>query len=209
LQNVSAARRSRSWVVALAFLAIAGAGCSSSQKESDADVAYRQGLARSQGDTMGAIKIFEDGLTSYPDHTRMRFALARLQYDTGEVQHIEERRAVAATRNASEEGHASDVPKLEREAQDHHAKALPFYRACRENLRLVVAKDDDSIRQGWAYELLMRCDIFFEDYKQAVDDLQKAIDRGNPQGQKLSDWQEILKQLKTLSGERKIRSASN
>jgi tetratricopeptide (TPR) repeat protein len=189
---------------ALAALLLAlAAGCGSSQAQSDADDVYRQGVAKSSGDTLGAMKIFEDGLTNYPNHTRMRFALARLQYDTGEVQHLEERRANAAARHAEQDGHASDVQKLEHEAQDHHAKALPYYRACRENLKLVVANDGDSARKAWAYELLMRCDIFFEDYNQAATDLEKAIDIGKPTGQKLVEYQGFMKELKDQQGTRK------
>jgi hypothetical protein len=188
-------------VLAFALLALAtGGGCASTQQTSEADDVYHQGLAKAAGDTMGAIKIFEDGLGQYPGHIKMRFALGRLQYDTGEIQHVEERRAFAAARKAEDEGKTGDVQKLDREIQDRHAKALPFYRACRENLKIVVSKDDDNVRLAWAYEILMRCDVFFEDYKAAVDDLEKAIDLGHPQGEKLAEWQQFLSDLKAANG---------
>lgn len=185
---------------ALILCAFAGTGCASTPS-AEAEDAYHNALAKSAGDTMGAIKICEEGLTSYPSFTKMRFLLARLQYDTGEVQHLEERRAFAAARHAEEDGKTpGDVQKFEREAQDRHQKALPFYRACRENLRLVVSKEEDTIRLAWAYQLLTKCDVFFDDYKTAIEDLEKAIEVGKPQGEKLIEWQGLLGDLKSAAG---------
>jgi len=183
---------------ALAFL-IASLGCSSSGS-ADSDETYRKGLSLANSDTAGAIKIFEDGLQADPRHTRMRFALARLQFDTGETQHIAERDAVTLARTYDEQKKAAEAQKAQREAQDRHQKAIPFYRAARENLTIVSENDNDQIRQAWAYELIMKCDVFFEEYDVATKHLQKAIDLGHPTGARLVAMQEFLVQLKGESG---------
>jgi tetratricopeptide (TPR) repeat protein len=184
---------------ALAVL-VALAGCASTSPE--ADDTYRKGLSLANSDTAGAIKIFEDGVASYPKHNRMRFALARLQYDTGETQHLAERDAMALARTCQDQKRVQEAQKAERDAQDRHQKALPFYRAARENLKIVAENDPDEARDAWAYELLMKCDVFFEEYDTAADHLKKAIDMGRPSGAKLSAMQQYLAELRKESGRR-------
>ncbi len=177
----------------LALLA-ALAGCASSSPE--ADDTYRKGLSLANSDTAGAIKIFEEGVGQYPKHHRMRFALARLQYDTGETQHLAERDAIALARTCQDQKRPQEAQKAERDAQDRHQKALPFYRAARENLRIVAENDPDEAREAWAYELLMKCDVFFEEYDVAADHLKRAIEMGRPSGAKLSAMQQYLAELR-------------
>ncbi|MBI3724777.1 tetratricopeptide repeat protein [bacterium] len=199
--------RPKGWLLALLpALALSVAGCSSSQTE--ADEVYRSGVAKSQGDTQGAIKIFEDGLSAYPNHHRMRFALARLYYDTGETEHLEERRAHLEGKKRQEEGKQADAQALEREAQDHRAKATPFYKNCRDHLKIVGTKDDDIVRRAWAYVILMKCDVFFDDWNQAADDLDRAIDLGTNHlpPQKLNEWKDYLRQLQQETSTKKPRS---
>lgn len=183
---------------AVALLAVS-VGCSSASS-TDSDDAYRRGLSVANSDTAGAIKIFEEGLAADPKHTRMRFALARLQYDTGETQHLAERDALNVARALDEQHKTADAQKATREAQDRHQKALPFYRAARENLAIVADNDSDDARKAWAYELMMKCDVFFEEWSEAVTHLDKAIKLGKPQGAKLAAMQDFLADLKKQGG---------
>jgi tetratricopeptide (TPR) repeat protein len=170
-------------------------GCAA-KPSADSDETYKRGLSVANSDTAGAIKIFEDGLQADPRHYRMRFALARLQYDTGETQFLAERDAVRAARDFEENHKTADVQKAQHEAQDRHEKAFPFYRAARENLQIVVEKDQDDARKAWASELLMKCDMFFEDFDSAVIHLDKAIELGHPTGAKRLQMEEFLTELK-------------
>ncbi len=186
------------------LLLLAGPGCASAPPQ-EAEDKYKEGLARAQTDTQGAMKIFEEGLGTYPNHHRMRFALARLQHDTGETQHLESLRLRHVARTAEEAGKPNDAQKASREAQDARNRALPFYRAAKENLLIVAKNDPDSVRQAWAYYILAKCDVFFEDYELAVEHLEKAIDLGHPAGQQLGQWQEMLASLKKEAGKRAMR----
>lgn len=182
--------------VAVALLTVSLVGCSSNKPSPESEDTYRKGLSVANSDTAGAIKIFEDGLQADPRHHRMRFALARLQYDTGETQWIAERDASAAARRLDEDHKSSDAGKAKHEAQDRHQKALPFMRAARENLNVVIENDTDQPRRAWAYELVMKCDVFFDEFDKAAEHLQKAIDLGRPTGARLASMQEFLASLK-------------
>lgn len=179
---------------AVTLLALA-VGCSSKPTPESED-AYRRGLSVANSDTPGAIKIFEEGLQGDPKHHRMRFALARLQYDTGETQWLAERDAAQVARRLQDDRKTADAAKASHEAQDRHQKGLPFMRAARENLIVVIDNDTDQSRRAWAYELCMKCDIFFDDYEKATEHLQKAIDLGRPTGAKLSQMKDFLASLK-------------
>jgi hypothetical protein len=179
---------------AVALIAVS-VGCASKPTPESED-AYRRGLSVANSDTAGAMKIFEEGLAGDPKHYRMRFALARLQYDTGETQWLAERDASQAARRAEDDRKAAEVTKAQRESGDRHQKALPFMRAARENLTVVIDNDLDQARRAWAYLLCAKCDVFFDDYDKASDHLQKAIDLGRPTGAKLAQMQEFLASLK-------------
>jgi tetratricopeptide (TPR) repeat protein len=179
---------------ALALLTVS-LGCAS-QSTPESEDAYRRGLSVANSDTAGAIKIFEDGLAADPKHHRMRFALARLQYDTGENQWLAERDAAQVAKRLEDDRKTADAAKARKEEQDRHQKALPFLRAARENLIVVIDNDTDQSRRAWAYLLCAKCDVFFEEFDKAADHLQKAIDLGRPTGAKLAQMQEFLASLK-------------
>jgi tetratricopeptide (TPR) repeat protein len=171
-------------------------GCASTGPQAG-DEEFQAGLQRAEkGDVQGAVKALEEGVQQYPNHLRMRFGLARLQYENGEKLHLEELNARLAASKLEEENRKGDASKYLREANDLHSKASPHYRAARENLKTVAQKTGDDIRAGWAYFLLMRCDVFFEDWDQGAEHLEKAIDKGKPTGSLLAQWQEFQRQLK-------------
>lgn len=180
---------------ALALIALA-AGCVSSPPSAESEDTYKKALSVANSDTPGAIKLCEDGLQQDAKHHRMRFLLARLQYDTGETQWLAERDAAGAGRRFEEEKRAPEVAKATKEAQDRHQRALPFIRAARENLLIVIENDTEQARRAWAYEICMKCDIFFEEYDKASLHLQKAIDLGRPTGPRLAQMNEFLASLK-------------
>ena len=184
-----------------AALSLLGAGCASSQP-AEAEEIYKDGQSKAQTDSQGAIKAYEAGLVNYPNHTRMRFALAQLQYEQGEVQHLEQLRLKAAARRFEDEGKTSDSQKTLRDAEDRKTKALPFYRAARDNFQIVAEHDSADLRRAWAYQLLVKCDVFFEDYEAAADHMDKAIDLGKPTGQKLAQYKEFQGSLKAQSKRR-------
>ncbi len=179
---------------AVALLAVS-LGCASAPTPESED-AYRRGLSVANSDTAGAIKIFEDGLQGDPKHHRMRFALARLQYDTGETQWLAERDAAQVARRLEDDRKTADAAKAHREGQDRHQKAVPFIRAARENLTVVIDNDTDTSRRAWAYLIVSKCDIFFDEFDKAADHLQKAIDLGRPTGAKLAAMKDFLATLK-------------
>jgi hypothetical protein len=179
---------------AVALIALA-AGCASPPSAESEDT-YRKALSMANSDTPGAIKLCEDGLQAEPKHHKMRFLLARLQYDTGETQWLAERDAATAARRFEEEKRPPEVAKATKEAQDRHQRALPFVRAARENLLIVIENDTEQARRAWAYEICMKCDVFFEEYDKASQHLQKAIDLGRPTGPRLAQMNEFLASLK-------------
>jgi hypothetical protein len=158
-----------------------------------------------KGDTPGAIKALEEGYAQYPKHLRMCFALGRLQYETGERYHQDELGAKLAAAKLDDEGRKGESQKYTHDAADLRAKAVPWYRGARENLKTVASKTSDDARAGWAYYLLMRTDVFFEDWEQALEDMDRAIEKGKPQGALAAQWQDFHKQLK-CQADRKKRS---
>jgi hypothetical protein len=190
--------------LALALL-VASIGCASTSPESEDT--YRQGLATAKSDTAGAIKILEEGVNKDPKHHRMRFLLARLQYDVGETQWIAEREARKLAAQLADANKPQDAQKAAAEGRDRHQKALPFIRASRENLQIVFENDSDEARQAWALYLAFRCDLFFDDYEDAAKHLQRSMDLGRPTGARQAQFQETLAQVKREADKRKKAGA--
>lgn len=189
--------RSLGLILALALLA----GCSSTEEDETGNATFRKGLQLAEaGDVAGAIRAFEAGVGEHPGHTRMRFELARLQYESGEAHHTRERRAIVAGAGYMEIGQRDQALANQREANEARAKATPYYQAARDNLRVVVDDESDPQLCGWAYYLLMRVDVFFEDWEAAVLDCEKAIELGKPTGHKLAQMREYQQGLKDRRG---------
>ncbi len=172
----------------------------------EADDVFRSGLERAEaGDVEAAMTVLQDGVGRYPSHVRMRFELARLQYESGEVHHQQERKAMLAAAAATEAGRRDQAQSHQQQAGKHRARALPFYQAARDNLHEVIDSEDDEVRVGWAYYLLMRVAVFFEDWAIAHEAMGKAIEHGKPTGSLLAQWREYqagLREKVDLSGER-------
>jgi hypothetical protein len=183
--------------VTLALLA----GCASSPEDESGNATFRKGLDLAEGgDVAGAIRTFEAGVGEHPRHTRMRFELARLQYESGEAHHVRERQAIVAGAQYMELGQREPALANQRSANEARAKATPFYQAARDNLRVVVNDESDPQLCGWAYYLLMRVDVFFEDWESAVLDCEKAIELGKPTGHKLAQMREYQQGLRDRHG---------
>ncbi|MBX3468978.1 MAG: hypothetical protein KF878_19070 [Planctomycetes bacterium] len=183
----------------LGALLIAG-GCASSGDPAGNEV-FAQGIKQAeQGNVDQAIRTLSGGVGQYPGHTRMRFELARLQYEVGEAHHVRERQAVRASARMAEQGRRDDALSHRREANEHRAKATPHYQAARENLRVVVDDTSDQHLAGWGYYLLMRTDIFFEDWQAAARDIERAIELGKPTGPLLAQWKEYEQGLRDRAG---------
>jgi tetratricopeptide (TPR) repeat protein len=183
----------------LALVALAG-GCASTE-DAGANAKFKEGLAQAEaGNVEAAIRTLGNGVAEYPDHTRMRFELARLQYETGEAHHIRERQAVRAGARFAEQGRRDEALANRREANDHRAKATPHIQAARENLKIVVDDESDAHLQAWGYYLLMRTNIFFEDWEAAAHDIERAIERGKPTGPLLAQWREYQTGLRDRAG---------
>lgn len=195
--------RSRAGIRRTARLVLVAAlltGCASVEDQEGNDV-FAAGLKQAeQGNVDAAIRTLSNGVSQYPDHTRMRFELARLQYETGEAHHLRERQAVRAGARFAEQGRREEALANRREANEHRAKATPHYQAARENLRVVVDDESDEHLAGWAYYVLMRTDIFFEDWETAAQDIQRAIELGKPTGPLLAQWREYQQGLKERAG---------
>jgi tetratricopeptide (TPR) repeat protein len=153
-----------------------------------------------KGQVDQAIKMLTQGVAQFPNHTRMRFELARLQYETGEAHHIRERSAMRSSARFAEQGSRDQALAQRRQANEHRAKATPHYQAARENLRVCIDDESDARLCGWAYYLLMRTDVFFEDWESALQDIGKAIELGKPTGPLLAQWREYQQGLKDRGG---------
>ncbi len=186
-------RLAAGWPARAAFLLLAlllGPGCLLAPPE-EANGVFRVGLEQAEaGDTEAAIKTLQDGVSQYPTHLRMRFELARLQFDSGELHHAKERAAMLRAAASEEKGSLDEAKAQRSEAGKHRARALPFYQAARENLLYVTDHEDDDAQLGWAFYLLSRTLIFFEDWVGAHDALDRAIEHGKPPSSKLARWRE-------------------
>lgn len=175
-------------------------GCASLEDQAGNDV-FAAGLKQAeQGNVDAAIRTLSNGVSQYPDHTRMRFELARLQYETGEAHHLRERQAVRAGARFAEQGRREEAVANRREANEHRAKATPHYQAARENLRVVVDDESDPHLAAWAHYVLMRTDIFFEDWEAAALDIERAIELGKPTGPLLAQWRQYQQGIKERAG---------
>lgn len=192
--------RSRARTAVCLSLAALLAGCSSLE-DHEGNGVFSAGLKQAeQGNVEAAIRTLSNGVSQYPDHTRMRFELARLQYETGEAHHLRERQAVRAGARFAEQGRRDEAIANRREANEHRAKATPHYQAARENLRVVVDDESDPHLAAWAYYVLMRTDIFFEDWEAAALDIERAIELGKPTGPLLAQWREYQTGIKERAG---------
>jgi tetratricopeptide (TPR) repeat protein len=173
-----------------------GAGCASGE-EVDADAAYKEGIKLAEdGNVAAAIASLQKGVDANPGHTRMRFELARLQYESGEGHHQRERQYMRRAAQFMDKGRRQEALGAKREAGSARSKALPYYNAARENLKIVVDEELDERRAAWGYYLLMRTDVFFEDYEAAYTHIEQAIVLGRPTGPLLAQWREYQAGLK-------------
>ncbi len=174
-------------------LSFVGCGSADELPEQDEDAqaiapALRQAEA---GDIDGAIRSLRGVVDGDGDNLRARFELARLQYEVGESSHFKERRAARAAAAFAEQDRREEEQANRREATEHHARATPFYTAARENLRVVVDAEPDHHRIAWAYYLLMRCELFFEEWESALENIRSAIRHGRPTGPLLAQWKDF------------------
>lgn len=179
----------------LSWSGLSVVGCGSADEVPEADEnamaiapAMRQAEA---GDIDGAIRSLRGVVEGDGGNLRARFELARLQYEVGEASHFKERRAARAAAAFAEQDRREEEQANRREANEHHTRATPFYSAARDNLRIVVDSEPDHHRIAWAYYLLMRCELFFEQYEQALEDIRAAIRHGRPTGPLLAQWKDF------------------
>lgn len=193
------ARLALALVVALpAAVAPLAAGCASvDPEEAAASGVLQAGIRQAEaGDVDGAIRTLSNGVQQEPSNIIMRFELARLQYEVGEASHLKERRALRAAATFGEQGRRDEAQANRREANEHRARATPYYTAARDNLRVVCDTEPDHRRIAWAFFLLMRCDLFFEDWEEALEHIQRAIQHGRPTGPLLTQWRDFETGLK-------------
>ena len=170
-------------------------GCGSSEElpeETDEGRAIAPALRQAEaGDIDGAIRSLRGVVEGDGNNLRARFELARLQYEVGEASHFKERRAARAAAAFAEQDRREEEQANRREATEHHARATPFYSAARDNLRIVVDAEPDHHRIAWGYYLLMRCDLFFEEWESALENIRSAIRHGRPTGPLLAQWKDF------------------
>ena len=130
----------------------------------------------------------------------MRFELARLEYEKGELFHLQELKANRKSADFRERGKSEEAKSRQREANKQRAKATPYYRRAQKHLESVVDAEDDEQRAGWAFFLLMRIHLFFENWEDAYDTLEQAILLGNPTGPKLAQMREYQAGLRQKVG---------
>lgn len=189
----------RAWPLLLGVLVLGSAGCASSPLAGEK--IFKTGLEQAEsGNVKEAMKTLEKGVSAHPDHVAMRFELARLQYETGESHHLIERQSMRKAARFLERGKREEALSNRRKANEGRAKATPFYRAAKDNLSIVVEEEDDELRAAWGYYLLMRVEVFFENYEAAHDDIEQAILLGHPTGPLLAQWREYQAGLREKLG---------
>ena len=87
-----------------------------------------------------------------------------------------------------------------RKGTELSAGATPYYKAARSNLLIVVDDEPDDQRIAWAYYLLMRCSVFFQDWGDAHEEIEQAIVIGRPTGALLAQWREFQALLREKLG---------
>ena len=183
----------------LAVLILGSTGCASMTPASEK--IFKLGLEQAEsGNVMQALKTLRKGVVAHSGHVRMRFELARLQYETGESHHLRERQAMRKAARFLERGKREEALSRRRAANESRAKATPYYQAAKENLTIVVDDEAEERRVAWGYYLLMRVDVFFEDYEAAYEDIEQAILLGRPTGPLLAQWREYQAGLRERLG---------
>lgn len=179
-------------------LSIVGCGSSEEQpEETDEGRAIAPALRQAEaGDIDGAIRSLRGVVDGDSSNLRARFELARLQYEVGEASHFKERRAARAAAAFAEQDRREEEQANRREANEHRARATPFYSAARDNLNIVVDGESDHHRKAWACYLLMRCALFFEEYESALTNIRAAIRLGQPTGPLLAQWKDLEQGIK-------------
>ncbi|RMG06300.1 MAG: hypothetical protein D6731_26185 [Planctomycetota bacterium] len=176
-------------------------GCASAPPKEAAKVYEQAMLQAEEGKTQEAMQTLRKGVERFPAATRLRFELARFQYEAGEAHHLRERAELRKAARFMEQGQRREALTHRRLGNEHRAKALPFYTAARDNLHVVVEQEEDERRAAWAYYLLMRVEVFFENWSAADEAIEQAILLGNPSGALLAQWREfqagIKEQLRT------------
>ena len=187
-------------ILALASAVLLASGCSSTPSKAATEV-YKQGLKQAEdGNVEAAMATLEKGTKSYPSHVRMRFELARLQYESGEAFHLKERIAMRKAADQSSRGQRDEALGNRRRGTEQHAKALPFYDAATKNLTIVADEEDDDRRAAWAHFLLMRCMVFYENWGDAYSNIEQAVLLGRPTGTLLAQWREFQALIKEKVG---------
>lgn len=190
--------RIRSLVLGCALATVAGCALAPPK---EANEVFRRGLEQAESGAVDrAMATLEEGVKAYPTHTRMRFELARLQYESGEAHHVLERQSIRDGAVLAERGDRERAGAHRRQANKHRGRAVPFYRSARENLEAVVEQEGDEQRLGWAYFLLMRVHVFFEDWEKAYEASERAIEYGRPTGSKLAQWREYQSGIRDKLG---------
>ncbi|MGE0713764.1 MAG: tetratricopeptide repeat protein [Planctomycetota bacterium] len=185
--------------LALALALSALAGCATADTSGGA--IYEQGIKEAQaGNIDAAIGTLKRGATTYPDNPRIRLELARLQLEKGEPFHLQECNLRRQQADQLESSQPQEAQQSQREANAMRTRALPWYQAARENLEVVISLEEEPEMLAWASELAMKAAVFFEDWRAAYDHLKRAIEKGKPSGQRLSDWRNYQAALREKIG---------
>lgn len=178
-----------------ALLVGLGGGCSS--VDPAANDVYERGVQQAEeGNIVAAISILQDGANSHPDHTPMRFALGRLQYELGEAEHVREREARRLAKRLIATGQRQEALAATREANAFRQKAMPYYEEARQNLDEVADHGDSDRQRGWAYYVLIRVHVFFEDWEAVDYAIDQAINLRKPPGALYAKWREFQAEVR-------------
>ncbi|MCA8923251.1 MAG: hypothetical protein KDD82_15655 [Planctomycetes bacterium] len=182
---------------------VVGLGCGCSSVDPAANEVYERGLGQAEeGNILAAVKTLSEGSEQYSGHMPMRFALGRLQFELGEAEHVRERQARRTAKRLIAAGQRKEALAAAREANSLRQKALPYYERARENLTTVADRGDSDRQRGWAYYVLIRVHVFFEDWEAANYAIDQAINLRKPPGALYAKWREFQAQIREehLSG---------
>lgn len=176
---------------------VVGLSCGCSSVDPAANEIYERGVDQAEnGNVSGAITILSGGAESHPDHMPMRMALGRLQYELGEAEHIREREARRLAKRLIATGQRQEALGATREANAFRQEALPYYEDARTHLDAVADHGDSDKQRGWAYYLLIRVHVFFEDWEAVNYAIDQAINLRKPPGALLAKWREFQAEVR-------------
>ena len=177
---------------------VVGLSCGCSSVNSASNEIYERGLNQAEaGNILGAVKILSDGANQYSGHMPMRFALGRLQFELGEAEHVRERQARRLAKRLLANGKRQEALSAAREANALRSKAVPWYEKARENLDHVAHHGDDDRQRGWAYYVLIRVYVFYEEWEEASYAIDQAIALRKPPGNLYAKWREFQAQIRS------------